>query len=386
MRVELSWLVLFSAVIVLPGALGMGALWIRTRSAHLLSWFLGLACTVVGCVALAVRDWTHSEAFAVLANLLMSGAFLFYWQGVRQLYGRKSLWLLGTAVMGWAAFGLIWFTAVQPHVGARIVIVSAVTALFGLGMLRTLVQHFRRSRWHEQGLALTGALVVVVGMGVRSVLSLSVPAEIDNLSVLALQTALAVLIPLSSVWLAYGFATLHASQLVLKLQALNRTDGLSGLLNRAGGERQLARLFDRLNRPGAGAAAELSVMMLDIDHFKRINDTHGHAVGDEAIRFVGQHLLDHLRPNDSAIRFGGEEFVVVMPHTNSLQAHDAAQRLRSTPMVYGRDAQGKALTLTVSVGVTQCRPEDASWRDTLIRADGLLYDAKRLGRDRVVLG
>ncbi|MBX3570875.1 MAG: PleD family two-component system response regulator [Mesorhizobium sp.] len=160
------------------------------------------------------------------------------------------------------------------------------------------------------------------------------------------------------------------------------TDGLTGLHNRRYLDSHLATLFER-----AGARGRpLSLMITDIDRFKPINDTHGHAAGDEVLRDFARRLRKNVRGIDLACRFGGEEFVVVMPDTEPHIAEKVAERIRheieSQPFAIGGGTQ--TVQVTVSIGVASMIPGKDSV-DTLVkRADAALYEAKNGGRNRVV--
>jgi diguanylate cyclase (GGDEF)-like protein len=126
-------------------------------------------------------------------------------------------------------------------------------------------------------------------------------------------------------------------------------------------------------------------MMIDIDLFKPINDTFGHAAGDVVIQGIVKRALESLRQSDSIGRIGGEEFAVVLPETPLAAAFDVAERLRAhiqdKPIVAGH----VAVACTVSIGVAQLSPQDSGIEDLLHRADTALYAAKKGGRNRVEL-
>ncbi|GLK80805.1 PleD family two-component system response regulator [Methylopila turkensis] len=159
------------------------------------------------------------------------------------------------------------------------------------------------------------------------------------------------------------------------------TDGLTGLHNRRYLEMHLQSLLDQAtarNRP-------LSALMVDIDHFKAVNDTHGHDVGDEVLREVARRLKASVRGIDLACRLGGEEFVVVMPETDAAVARLVAERIRSrlaSEPVASRVAA--PLAVTASIGVATFHPEADDAAALIKRADVALYRAKREGRNRVV--
>jgi two-component system cell cycle response regulator len=164
--------------------------------------------------------------------------------------------------------------------------------------------------------------------------------------------------------------------------SLALTDDLTGLHNRRYLLAHLDELIERANRDGSRVA----LLLFDIDHFKKINDSHGHAAGDEVLRQIAARAIDSVRSADLVARLGGEEFVVVMPETELAMAAAVAERLRSAiasqPFVVG--ATAAAVSLTVSIGVTAAAPGGDARELMLGRADAALYAAKAGGRDRIV--
>jgi len=170
----------------------------------------------------------------------------------------------------------------------------------------------------------------------------------------------------------------HNMQLSLEMAI---TDQLTGLHNRRYMSRHLATLMK-----AASAAKPISFLIMDIDYFKAVNDTHGHDVGDEVLREFANRVSANVRGIDLACRYGGEEFVVVMPDTDAGFAFSVAERLRQsveqTPIKISR-APG-VLNITVSIGIA-CTTGGQDAPDTLLhRADQALYRAKREGRNRVI--
>ena len=160
------------------------------------------------------------------------------------------------------------------------------------------------------------------------------------------------------------------------------TDGLTGLHNRRYLDSHLQTLFDR----AVSRRRPLSVMITDIDRFKSINDAHGHDGGDEVLREFARRLRKNVRGIDLACRYGGEEFVVVMPDTEAAIAEKVAERVRAeiaqTPFRTG--SSGKTIEVTVSVGVSSLLRGADSVQALMKRADVALYEAKTGGRNRVV--
>jgi diguanylate cyclase (GGDEF)-like protein len=154
------------------------------------------------------------------------------------------------------------------------------------------------------------------------------------------------------------------------------TDPLTGLLNRLGGHQTIAREVARARRHGA----PLSFTMIDIDHFKRVNDAHGHGVGDDVLREVADLIGRSIRGDDALIRWGGEEFLLVLPGARIEQARDLAGRLRAK--VAAMRIEGLP-AVTISLGVDELGPADSGAEAAIQRADERMYAAKAAGRDRV---
>jgi two-component system cell cycle response regulator len=156
------------------------------------------------------------------------------------------------------------------------------------------------------------------------------------------------------------------------------TDPLTGLYNQRYLRRHLSGLME------SGQSRHLAVLMLDVDHFKSVNDRFGHASGDRALRLIADSLRVHTRVFDSVARYGGEEFVVVMPGTSPEEATAAAERLRSAvEVIEFSTLDNQPIPLTVSVGVACAPSTKGSPELLLLAADAALYDAKRNGRNRV---
>jgi two-component system, cell cycle response regulator len=165
--------------------------------------------------------------------------------------------------------------------------------------------------------------------------------------------------------------------------SLALTDPLTGLYARRYGEAHLDELIDRVNQDGASAA----VLYFDIDHFKQVNDTHGHDAGDDVLRELAARTRHSVRSVDLAARWGGEEFLVVMPETDLANAAAVAERLRlavaNEPFTV--KASGAKLGVTISIGVAAAIA-GGDHRDQLLkRADDALYRAKSAGRNRVII-
>lgn len=170
--------------------------------------------------------------------------------------------------------------------------------------------------------------------------------------------------------------------LEVRLADMAERDALTGLFNR----RAILAHLEALHRDRRHASQSLCLMMCDVDHFKRINDCHGHGKGDEVLREVAHLLNARLREGDRVGRIGGEEFLIVLATADLEDARQVAERLRH--QVAGMAMQcneGSRLNVSISIGVAQSLNQDEDWADVIARADAALYAAKRAGRDRVIV-
>jgi diguanylate cyclase (GGDEF)-like protein len=229
------------------------------------------------------------------------------------------------------------------------------------------------------------ALPLLLGaavFGARSLRAIVSPqtivAEVTANSVLNIGSAVVYMIV--ALVFQLTLVTLVVSRLVSELKRASRHDPLTGLLNRRAIDEALAAEVQRARRLGA----PFSVLMLDVDRFKPINDTHGHAAGDRALQHLATLLSSQMRDIDRVGRYGGEEFVVLLPGTPQEQAHGLAQRLcekvAALPPMW-RDAP---LPVTVSIGVAEWLGDSDGLPALMARADAALYRAKEDGRNRVV--
>ncbi|MDH4229421.1 MAG: diguanylate cyclase [Nitrospirota bacterium] len=162
-----------------------------------------------------------------------------------------------------------------------------------------------------------------------------------------------------------------------QLQAMATTDFLTGVPNRASIEVFLVEELARARR----FRHPLSVTMVDVDHFKHLNDTHGHPFGDRTLRELARHMVDTVRQVDRVGRYGGEEFLLVLPETPDSGARVLMEKLRKG--VSRLAFPPEDITLTISIGIASWSGDGDSWEDMVARADQALYAAKHGGRNRV---
>ncbi len=163
-----------------------------------------------------------------------------------------------------------------------------------------------------------------------------------------------------------------------QLQQISRIDGLTGVFNRRYWEEKFALEHKRISRNQVPA----SVIMLDIDHFKAVNDNHGHPAGDHIIKTLAKVIKSSIRETDLAGRYGGEEFVILLPDTNAENARVVAERIRMECEALRPTYEETVIPFTVSLGIAQCANEYKEHMVWLEKADQALYRAKEGGRNQ----
>ena len=181
------------------------------------------------------------------------------------------------------------------------------------------------------------------------------------------------------------FISMTVSNAILyeKAKKLSVTDGLTGISNRPKMEQTLQSEFERSMRYGS----PLAVVLLDVDHFKVVNDTYGHQKGDEILLAFASLLKKFCRANDVAARYGGEEFLMILPQSNAQGAFKIAERVREEMMKLNFTGQESNFNVTTSCGVAELDRDDMKSADQLISAaDHALYEAKNSGRNKTIIG
>jgi diguanylate cyclase (GGDEF)-like protein len=391
------------------------------------AYLLAVDAAALGWGLAAVVDWRASRHGWVVAALLAGLAVVFE-EGARRV-GRllfrisndtsdmSAVWLVAAAivlrdslvvVVTVLVVALLWVRQQRPA-GERLyrkVFAGSRGLLACLGT--NAVLQASEPSWHGAHLMLADAIAVAVGMvsfavisralaicalvlaGVRGLALVGAHEEnFDELATFCLG-GLVALAALRAPWLCPlvlpPMMSLQRGALVRQLETAASVDPKTRLLNAVAWEelarRELARAR-RTDRP-------VAVLILDIDRFKRVNDRYGHLVGDDVLRRVGHCLQSNVREFDTVGRFGGEEFVVVLPDASEPEALIVAERLRSRindlqMSAVVPDAEGTHEPLSASIGVA-CLPEDGTeLTELLLAADGALYDAKARGRNCVML-
>jgi diguanylate cyclase (GGDEF)-like protein len=356
--------------------------WTQDRRSGWLAWWI--APYVCGGVALAlyVPRGQLPDVWSVGAsNAILLAGFGFLWQGARAFERRRPLlWPIPAMAVGWLALCAIPGFMTVADRPLRVIVASLGTLVFlaltyrelAIGKSEKLVS--RRS-------AMTSTFAFGVLFAVRVPLAYLAPYPFGGLPEQPL--ALAAFNLLVVILVAF-FSILMISMTKERREAEQRnyamSDPLTGLFNR----RAFADFAERTARRRVGVRSVMSLLVLDLDHFKSINDRFGHEVGDRMLKAFTDAAEASVRPSDQLFRMGGEEFCFVLPDTSAAEAVTVAERLRqSFEAVVIETPTGPAAT-TVSIGIAST--QYATELDVLLAAaDAAVYEAKARGRNRVVV-
>ena len=217
-------------------------------------------------------------------------------------------------------------------------------------------------------LALLGSILTIVGYFLS-------PASGILFKVVVINRGLA----LFAIWSVAIVSFIHLKELA-RLEPLATRDQLTNLFNRHYFSSEIVRQINFWRRH----QQPLSILLLDVDHFKKVNDTYGHIAGDYALKTIAEICLKQVRDIDTIARVGGEEFAVLLPSTAVNGAMQMAERMRAAVQAYTFKYEGIEFNITVSIGVTELTDESWSITEFLKAVDKMLYEAKRTGRNRCV--
>lgn len=345
----------------------------RDAEGHFAVFWLLLA---VG-LALYVPPWPSGSFPRNLANLLIIGAMAVQHRGMLLYWNQRPSDRGYLALMVCAILAIALSLVLEHGHGLRVATVCAAGGVMLLATVRMIWRHGRTTIPVFAKVVAGGYSLLAMALFARAVQALSVEAStkisIDapghsNVPLVILVMFVGGLINLAHIRLVLG-------RILQRLTAQAQTDMLTDTANRRGLMRHLADIRVRAQQGGHGYV----VLMVDIDHFKAINDQHGHAQGDQVLKRVAQSLREGLRVGDVVARWGGEEFCVLLPRIRLAEAHALAERVAFQIAASGLPR------VTVSIGVAEAKVPDEDAESTLRRADAALYAAKEAGRNRVVM-
>ena len=337
------------------------------------AWTLAYAFGFLGCVGFLLRPQVTAPVQVLLAQggiLLMAYQCM---QGCRAYAGRplarlRSFWPLMAA---WLLLAL-YFTVVQPDLRVRLVMASVGPGLFFLLSARAI--------WPHDGHVHPARRLTAWVCGGHGVFLLLRPllfrAGSTHLEVVSSVVMIESIVVLNILGFCILMLVNEHVNLALRRQA--ETDSLTGVFN----HRAFLTLLGKAMSVEARVDRRLPVLLVDLDHFKRVNDTWGHQIGDEVLRHFVKMTQTCLRQGDVLGRLGGEEFAIFLPQASEGEASQVAERLRAQVAAQPCQTARGPVALSVSIGVALCEPGERP-EAALGRADRAMYQAKGEGRNRV---
>jgi diguanylate cyclase (GGDEF)-like protein len=347
-------------------------------------WRIGTLLVALVGVLQAFQQWLPLQLVLFLSNLLIMLGFALYWRSMRRFYGeRDTLWLFAPAVTALAV--IYWFATVKSNFEVRVAAATAGLVLPVFAAVWTLHRHRHKYKLTARTILIAVFLVsggFVLFRGVYYVINPGLAATaMDGTHWLTAISPLGFfLLPIVG---TTAFLALCIERIRAQWEQAAATDYLTGLPNRRTIAATGQARFNTARRTGRGFA----VAVIDLDHFKSINDRFGHEAGDAALKHVAGVLEHTCRGPHMAGRQGGEEFVALFEDVDAAGAHAAAERIRHAieAAPFAASSAGAApLTITASIGVGVLAPEDKAFDDLLRRADQAVYAAKQAGRNCVV--
>jgi diguanylate cyclase (GGDEF)-like protein len=351
-------------------------------------WTVGLAMQAVGTVIRAgVHPTSGFEGVVVpLVNLLMAGGQFALLLGLCRFAGRPGFAKTTAVTMCAFALGMVYFNSVHDDVVARSVLLAAATVV-AIGLQCSLLPRIAR----REGFG--GVIVLAVAYGLMAAVIVARAAALavrgpgvlgterigDDLSLFGHQAIASVGATLIGTAYAYGFIVLVSSRSRWKLEQMATVDSLTGAPNRRAFEAELVHAASRAKRIGS----RLGLALMDLDHFKMVNDRYGHETGDALLRHFAQVVRATLREIDFFARVGGEEFALLITDATSESLDHAAERIRSALEANPLVLPASLIHATVSVGAAVSIPGGSDIDRLYAAADAALYRAKTLGRNRV---
>lgn len=337
-------------------------------------WLAGCLLSVIGGAVLSLQGNEGALVPAIAGNGFVVFGFCLFWVGVRHFYGAGG---------GWKASALITIASMLCMIAAfeswnwRNVAYATAQSVPMLLAAAFLLR--RPERKLGDWIAASAMLIGVAGHAVETAMNFALMGGHTDRSFYNVVESYALLCVIFSgvVW-NFGFVIMAMDRLRSEIAELALRDELTGLPNR--------RLFlERLSAEtmrSARTGRPFALFVIDLDRFKEINDQNGHAAGDAALRHLADALKNRLRPNDFIVRYGGDEFCVILPETTLQEAKSLAEAMvetaRSTPLPW----QGRSIGLTISIGATVwSKKQLADVGRMLEQADQALYEVKRRGRD-----
>jgi diguanylate cyclase (GGDEF)-like protein len=367
--------------VVMAGA--MALLWrVHGDYPGITSWITANVLQTASMACLIFRADMPESASIVLGNAATAGGYLFALHGINRFTGQPPQVKTSAALLALVVGGFILLLSIDAPPPLRSGLISGVnTVVTALTAWRLLAFALSSEGMREVAFIAAGLHGLHAAfLAARVFVVLTMPPLGSLLVPNAFQHVLFMEYAVAMVLLSTMFILLTTRRLQTDLNRLAAIDGLTGCYNR----RALLELAEREIARCERSAADLAVMMIDIDHFKPLNDAHGHATGDAILSLMVQRARATLRPVDLFGRYGGEEFCVVLPGLAPGDTMSVAERLRTAVSGMPCAVGALSLSVTISIGVAHYGGDGRSMKELIEAADAALYRAKTAGRNRVV--
>jgi diguanylate cyclase (GGDEF)-like protein len=345
-------------------------------------WAVACLIGAAGAATSLLRGSVDPLIPIIFGNLLLTSMTWFAWFGLRIFYRRNVPWLFGITCAVVTAAVLAVFSVWEDIIAARVVSFSIGQAFPATLILAEIVYH-RRGRHYGADLAIGALGVVLLLCATRAVAVLAeIGGPISLREFNAVQGGILILLVFATMVVNFGFLLMTVDRLREDVATLALSDDLTGVANR---RHLLKRLADECAL-ASRTQTPFSILVMDLDEFKAINDSHGHGAGDECLRAFSAIVQGRLRSSDLLARIGGDEFCVVLPRTAAREAGVVAGDLITMCSRVQVRWNGAAISLSASIGAAQWMPSGSDTPERIMAAaDQALYDAKRHGKDRYAL-
>ena len=336
-------------------------------------WGVSVLVIALAIPLFVARDVIPDLFSIIVAQLMLLLGFMIMNAGTRKFAGvppRDNAMLLFWFVLTYVVL-FAWFTYVQPSLGMRLATLSAFTLVVLLDQLVLVLKKLPNTT--GRAILLFALAVLIVSRVVRLgglLLGFEVPTSLldESTSQLFFRALPSVMIPIGTI----SFIMLASERLRQDLEYMSRHDDLTQCLNKKAAIDELQREIARVRRHGN----TLTIMLIDLDKFKDINDTHGHLAGDKVLVDFAERAKKALRATDRLTRFGGDEFMAILPDTPLEAAQRVAQRLHEAAR------ESEPIAWSVSIGMSEWQGNDDTLDALLTRGDQALYQSKKLGRSQ----
>jgi diguanylate cyclase (GGDEF)-like protein len=343
-------------------------------------WAVGALMTSAGLFLMALRDLVPFWVSELLSNALLLPGWMIFDYGIVRASGKTPPLKLGLVLCALTIGSLIFFGMMYPSRPVRLLIYHMFFIIFDGYAAYACLTHANTSRRTTFRLVAM-LLIILVASHLWRVAddTFGVTGPLWQIPSRTMLLAVSVVVfPMIAMLLA-----LQTSQkLQEEINDQAHQDMLTGAYNRRAFDEFIKREWSRAIRHNRS----FSMIMVDIDFFKEFNDKHGHQAGDEALVLVSNVAQNALRTNDIWCRYGGEEFVALLPDTSIEQAFSTAERLRAAVEKTSFATPNGLLNISVSIGVAERTSGQLHWEEILAISDSALYKAKAEGRNRVVMG